>query len=44
MLAQPAPTGKAPDGEPKKVIYPLDAVNHHKAPEEKYNKTYYKAG
>ncbi|EAY24824.1 hypothetical protein [Microscilla marina] len=41
MLAQPAPAGKDPDGEPKKVIYPLDAVNRNKAPEEKYNKMYY---
>ncbi|EAY24819.1 hypothetical protein [Microscilla marina] len=35
------PAGKDPDGEPKKVIYPLDAVNRHERPEEKYNKTYY---
>ncbi len=35
------PGGKDPDGEPKKVIYPLDAVNRHERPEEKYNKTYY---
>ncbi|EAY24828.1 hypothetical protein [Microscilla marina] len=39
MLLPPA--GKDPDGEPKKVIYPLDAVNRNKAPEEKYNKMYY---
>ncbi|EAY24815.1 hypothetical protein [Microscilla marina] len=35
------PAGKDPDGEPKKIIYPLDAVNRHERPEEKYNKTYY---